>query len=317
MTDGDGLVQIHAKGRTRLIGASILPYAVDDVHGNVYWLLAKEQFILSWPAGSDTWGDFGGSVGNNEDAEDTAGREFQEESMGVLRIFEGEPLPRKTPDVVIRALKNKKYTFRMTFDTDACDGKGGKCRYVVFVMQVPWDPHVPKRFRTCREDLMHIHKDGYVHEHMASYLFHPAVYDIRDNPPHDGIVAKVGAEYIEKDVVRWWSAETLASALAGSIEHGKIRQSFAQRAKYSLREFYTNRLYYTSMQSVTPVRMLPRLYALVATASSNTSSNSNHTQQRRLVQWNTNNNPPKKKKPGLMKNTKNSMLQCPLDPRGE
>ena len=78
------------------IGASVLPYSIVD--GNIFMLLGREKCYKPKGKKSDhQWSDFGGKS-EGETEIDCASREFEEETMSLVRFFENEVLPRENVD---------------------------------------------------------------------------------------------------------------------------------------------------------------------------------------------------------------------------
>jgi hypothetical protein len=127
-----------------LVGASVLPVMLNPLHGTLYFLLAKERYHSSWPEGSNLWTDLGGRQERREVAEEVAGREFLEETLGEVQFFENDVLPRTSCQDIIQALKKGHYVLQFSHLQNST-------RFVTFVVQVPWDPSVPKRFAKSRE----------------------------------------------------------------------------------------------------------------------------------------------------------------------
>lgn len=122
-----------------LLGASVLPVMLDPVQGTLYFLLAKERYHPSWLEGSCVWTDFGGRAGTTESAEQVVGREFLEETLGQVRFFEQDVLPRTCWQDIAQALQHQHYVLQFTHVYNGA-------RFVTFVVQVPWDPTVSQRF---------------------------------------------------------------------------------------------------------------------------------------------------------------------------
>jgi 8-oxo-dGTP pyrophosphatase MutT (NUDIX family) len=128
-----------------LVGASLLPLMLEPLHGTLYFLLAKERHHTTWPEGSNLWTDLGGRQESGECAEQVAAREFVEETLGQVRFFEGDTLPRDfngAPDIA-NALKQGHYVLQFSHVHQGT-------RFVTFVVQVPWDPSVSTRFEHAR-----------------------------------------------------------------------------------------------------------------------------------------------------------------------
>lgn len=104
--------------------------------GLIYFLLAKERFHPSWPRGSNLWTDFGGSFQPGDGCpEDTAAREFLEETLGQVKYFDEDALPLTSYQNISDSLKTERYLLQFN--------KGSR---ITFVVQIPWDPEAPQRF---------------------------------------------------------------------------------------------------------------------------------------------------------------------------
>jgi len=79
-------------------------------------------------------------------AEETAAREFFEETLAVVKYFEDDTLPRQGWRDIADNLKGGKYTMKLT------QGNAAR-KFVIFVKQIPWDPAVVSRFSTYRSSL--------------------------------------------------------------------------------------------------------------------------------------------------------------------
>jgi 8-oxo-dGTP pyrophosphatase MutT (NUDIX family) len=103
----------------------------------MYFLLAKERFHASWPKGSNLWTDFGGRYQQgDQSAEETAAREFLEETLGQVKYFEEDVLPLVDYQKIAASLKEEeRYLLLFKHGTRS-----------TFVVQLPWDPLVPRRF---------------------------------------------------------------------------------------------------------------------------------------------------------------------------
>jgi 8-oxo-dGTP pyrophosphatase MutT (NUDIX family) len=187
----------HIKGR--LAGASLLCFSVDPTYSCVYFLLGKERHNVRWPSGSNQWSDFGGRVSSSDDcAEETAAREFFEETLAVVKYFKNDTIPRRGWADIADDLKKGKYTLQFT------QGNGER-KFVIFVKQIPWDPEVVSRFSTYRSTLTCPHSvrpDSLAHIHSVL---------LRDT--NEPVVRK---EFLEKKMLGFWSVPQLRRA----VEHG-------------------------------------------------------------------------------------------------
>lgn len=125
-------------------GCSILPVMLDPEHGSLYFLLAKERYHPTWPKGSHLWSDFGGGYQDTDECpEATASREFVEETLGQVKFFEADVLPREATEDITVALKQGHFLLQFVHEYN------GHC-FMTFVVQVPWDPLIPQRFHETR-----------------------------------------------------------------------------------------------------------------------------------------------------------------------
>jgi len=139
----------------KIVGASLLCFVVDPVWSRVYFLLGKERKMHNWRQGSEKWSDFGGKTSASApSAEETAAKEFWEESLAVVKYFAHDELPRTEYSDIVRSLMQGEYLFqiRIMFGV-ASDPR----HHVTFVKQIPWDPHVVLRFNKCRRLVLRRH----------------------------------------------------------------------------------------------------------------------------------------------------------------
>jgi 8-oxo-dGTP pyrophosphatase MutT (NUDIX family) len=208
----------------RLVGASILCFAVDPTFKCAYFLLGKERHNYRWPAGSSKWSDFGGGASSGASAESTAAREFMEETLAVVRYFPDDTIPRTKWVDIAQDLVAGNYTMKIT--------QGDKHRkFVMFVKQIPWDPEAIYRFSRYRAALTRPRAIG-----ALDVDTHPAVTE-------SGSVRK---EFIEKTILYLWSVPQLRGAVekngtmhrGGRVEH--CRDIFLQRLGIILPELPFN-----------------------------------------------------------------------------
>lgn len=205
-----------------VVGASLLCFAIDPTYHAMYFLLGKERVNSRWMAGSGRWSDFGGGVaGPGETAEDTAAREFVEETLSVVRYFPGDSLPRAGYDDIASDLRQRRYTMRLT------QGNQQK-KFVVFVKQIPWDPEAVDRFSAYRLALT---RPPGVH----------AGVDVSGHPALRGRCAR--REHLEKKMLSLWSVPQMRHAVhhkgvmthrGGYVEH--CRDGFRDTMELVLNE---------------------------------------------------------------------------------
>lgn len=259
---------------SRAIGAALVCYMVDPVWKKLYFLVGREKHTPGWPEGSDRWSNFGGrAVGQREDPEITAAREFFEETMGMVRFFFDEsPLPLSSHHDIANALKSGQYTMRLTVIVDAGSqlaapapqrGPGPSQRdppaagplrlehlarmspavqgeraeprksYVLYVRQVPWDPACVGRFRSMRHNIIRAMHGEDLRPHV---LAHPAVSTRPSLTVH--------RDFMEKRDIALWSIPKIKDAIrsGGAVNqrHGsateQCRSSFLKFMEIVVRE---------------------------------------------------------------------------------
>jgi hypothetical protein len=136
--------------RDRIIGAGILPVAIDE-KGEVHMMLGKERYINHW-RGSLKWSGFEGGRKCGEDVEQTAAREFIEESLGVIQLDNKEP----TVEGVAEMLRKGEYVARIVLCI--VHGEEVERRYhVTYVVEIPYNATHPDQFSTRRRLFVDLH----------------------------------------------------------------------------------------------------------------------------------------------------------------
>lgn len=216
--------QSSKRVRGRLAGASILCFMVDPTYRGVYFLLGKERHNSRWPSGSGKWSDFGGSVDAvGDSAEETAAREFVEETLAVVKYFDGDTIPRESHHDIATDLSKGNYHMKLSQSDD-------KRRFVVFVKQIPWDPVAVSRFSDFRAALTRPVECG-----QGKPVFHHPACNT------SGYIPK---QYLEKKSLGIWSLAQLQYA----VGHGAVlkhrahhdercRESFLASVELILRKF--------------------------------------------------------------------------------
>lgn len=202
------------------VSAGILCYAMPPSSDEIYFLLARNQPTKSVDAeiaggqGSRKkrhWSDFAGKTEGDETPERTAAREFYEEGMGLVCTcpIDGEcKLSLHKPSYisqVAESLSKGEYTakLRVCVNHGACaDGRQRKY-HTTYVRRVRWDPDLPSDFSSMRGKLLtcpHAVQD------------HPAV--MRAACGETGSTSlSVAPEYLEKEVLQYWSVARLREVL--------------------------------------------------------------------------------------------------------
>jgi len=168
--------------RAKVIGASIVPFAVEPMFGHHYFLLGKERGIRGWHD-SGKWSDFGGGFMKADvDAEGCAAREFHEETLGVVACDDAPEV--HSISALARRLRNKEYAFRL----DVWIRPG--VVYVTFVIEIPFQPESRDSFRQRRHqyNIMRTTKDCYLEKTQIQWWSRPQL--IQGMRTYSGVIAR-------------------------------------------------------------------------------------------------------------------------------
>lgn len=122
----------------RLNGAGILPFFVTPSN-ELYFLLGKEQHVDNW-RGSRRWSAFEGGARDAEGAEETALREFVEESLGVVEM-----------DREVARQHLRRHALRVVFINTSTPLP---TKHVTYVCQMPWVERMEENFHVAREYML-------------------------------------------------------------------------------------------------------------------------------------------------------------------
>ena len=202
----------------RITGSSVLPFAIDPQWNCIYFLLAQERVVPGWSSGSQTWSDFGGAAQLPCDtACETAGREFVEESMGLIRFSPGDSVPYESHAPVSRALSAGEFALSVTFTM-----RSKSTRYITFLKQIDFDRHA-------------------MHKHEITFCALRDKGDGKTTTVRHPLLSREGTVpdcYLEKTAIRWWSVPQLYSAMRRTRGNNeRLRSSFANRLRVILKEF--------------------------------------------------------------------------------
>lgn len=219
----------------KLIGSSVLLYAIDNQHANVYFLLAIESMFPLWSE-SGKIGDFSGStLSDKETAEQCAAREFNEETAGVIPWDDSEApgLYRQNTDYIVKCLKNKDYSYKVTTLID--DDR----KYTSFVKQCKFNPKYTRDFQNvvsalsmARYSISNCGQFTPHNEHQKLFFqSHPSVTMV------DNVVTAVSRSYLEKQSLIWVSMEQIKDAMVADRAGMILRDTFKNRMKAILEKF--------------------------------------------------------------------------------
>ena len=229
----------------RSIGSSILPYAIDDQHNNIFFLLGAERNIPNW-VDSGKFSDFGGGTKyKTETPQKTAAREFHEETCACVPFDESEQemVIRPTWDRIVTELEQEKYSFCLRTNID-----DNKC-YYTYVKQIPFNAGIPRKSANIVSNLLRIRNTirttgTYTFSKHDNWLVtHPAVRICEETPM---TCTGISRDYLEKQQLVWISITHAKMLLNGNTPDQSIRgrkkfifrDSFHARFKTIVDEFY-------------------------------------------------------------------------------
>jgi hypothetical protein len=184
------------------IGASMFLFSIDPKYGVPLILLAREK-KRRWVGNTNyNYTDFGGGATGGESAEQTAAREFVEESVGSVRYF-SNPCRDKLPELaenIAADLSAGNYLARIETPV------GPRKAYITFVKEVAFQPGICGAFRRAKELLFRAQSDV---EAMSprkrdAAIDHPALRHDRET----GAVV-INRCYLEKQGVEYFSLQGL------------------------------------------------------------------------------------------------------------
>lgn len=160
----------------KIIGSGVLIYAIHD--NKIHFLLGQED-------SDKRFGIFGGRIKPNNSIEETAIREFEEETLGVVT----------TKQYIEHAIRSGGYSLKF-------NGAAGINRYfVTYMIRIPFNATIPAKFRRTRTGLF----DGSSHHTV------PGCVDSN---------GKVRYDYLEKRELSWFPADDIiGTALRSRWNH--------------------------------------------------------------------------------------------------
>lgn len=199
--------------------AAIIPFALETTTQTVYILLAR--IADSRNHRTDVWGDLGGTREVSERPEETAAREFIEESLAVVKQFE-------CAEQVAQELLAGRFFLRVRLHFTH-PSLGSYCKDF-YLKEVPFDPSISHRFTEMREALLRV-PEGIDRSLLPEDLRnHPA---LKDSP--DCVVAP---HFLEKSGMQWFSMDHCVDILQNMGQFGdvRIRSSFAPALRLAVTE---------------------------------------------------------------------------------
>lgn len=201
----------------RFLTAGMICVSVEPGTGQVYILLGQETRFYDMRNENGKWCDFGGTVEHGEDEMYAAAREFAEESMCVVQLFDTE-VPLCTAEYISevhRLLQNQDYLLKVSIVLPPEDVEERVRLY--YIKEVPWQPAVVARFAQTREVLLQW-RDTPNTTTLPEYM--------REHP---GLTAQgINPHFIEKLRVQWWSISQLKEIVhnRGWYRNQQFRRGF-------------------------------------------------------------------------------------------
>jgi len=201
--------------------SGIICFCVEPSTQTIYFLLGQETCFNDLNSNKGLWCDFGGKVEHNEDILHAAAREFSEESMCVVHLFESKHVncSQEYINEVYDMLYSKDYLLKLSVVLPP-EGIEKRIR-VYFLKQIPWQPDVVLRFNKARSVLLDVEKGNF--DNVPYYLRkHPAFQF------HNNAVQGVNKHFIEKFTIMWWSLDRLQEVIKrkGKYKGHRFRKSF-------------------------------------------------------------------------------------------
>lgn len=241
----------ESEENTPFHGAGIVPYMVRCHAGTqeTLFLLGQEDFYPHWNQ-SGCWSGFEGGRKEGESEEDTAAREFVEETMGTIPVN-----GHVTSDEIAQSLRDSEYAVRIDVTRGKLDAPLSMSRrHVVFLVRIDWNEDIASDFTTTRNALAALctkctardtatsreqHSstvetrvqeiETFLAGLPGSVLLHPAILS-RDDPK----TVNVHPDYLEKREVRLVSLASLRAL----VTCRKQRYGRAHRGRIKLRYIF-------------------------------------------------------------------------------
>jgi len=215
------------------VGSGILPISVDE-NGVVYLLLAKEKFNPLWKEGHK-WSGFEGGRKSSESITQTAIREYNEESLGVIKLQKN----------IAEIIKKKEYSMKLVVNIQ--QDKICSKFHITYLIAVPWQTNCINDFDNLRNMLLSVQNLGSCLEKLKS----DKIYAINENSSIGFVVSVKNVEticdktcvtyivkkdniYVKKKIVHeyiqnatmWHKVRSFLTFLMSKISHNSIIVSY-------------------------------------------------------------------------------------------
>jgi len=217
------------------MGGGVLPFSIDN-EGCVRILLGRERFIPSWK-GSCRWSGFEGTRKDiDASLEQTAIREFKEESLGVIA------------DDVELSISQRQFYMRIVLRI--CTEKYPERYHSTYVVRVMWDESLPKKFQVRRNSIEYIDRLAQQMRISKQLLFENAseIYYIHRMPctsdndddrqaQNERVEVFVSAERRRNTSVSSESTSEHTETVSSSMSASEVRHVFSGRSANQVLEW--------------------------------------------------------------------------------
>ena len=175
------------------VGAGIVPFMISP-QKEIFLILGKEKITPRWK-GSDKWSGFEGGRKNPETVEETAAREFCEESLNCICVNTSSKQCLYSD--ILNMLQNKEYTLRLVF----CTKQAKKCMqyHVTYVIQVPFQINTTKKFMEKRIQLLQLEEINRNLNNMSCDFLDGKPYMIEGMAYEKSIIKSIFKAYVQSD----------------------------------------------------------------------------------------------------------------------
>ncbi len=215
----------HVKENLECVSSGVICFSVEPITKRIYILLGQESCFHNFRLQRGVWCDFGGKTQKNETPEETASREFAEETLGCVQVCSDKINDYNMTEAMLTCLLKRQYSFRLNFVDNIWDKKrevNQQVLRVFFGKQIPWQPEVPDLFAKVREDLVVIWEKNISHENTPVTFCHPSLSSILTNK------TQVNNDFLEKFQLQWWSLNRIQDAIRnkGKFKNQRLRKNF-------------------------------------------------------------------------------------------
>ena len=202
-----------------LRSVAIIPFSLEKATQTIYILLARAATARQgYRPRIEVWGDLGGTPEPGETSEQTAAREFVEESLGCVHV--GTCLEEQL-------IQGKFFLLvRLHFQLEGV----GRFHRDFYLKEIPFDPAITHRFAEMREALLRV-PEGISHDVLPPGLRnHVALV----NSPH----SIIAPQFLEKQALRYFSLDHIMDLISnrGQIKETRLRASFTPALRVAVSE---------------------------------------------------------------------------------